>query len=448
VRIESIRPSPENEKLYGRILEDDPEVVALANSIRDHGVKEPLVVSGDRWIISGHKRYAACRLLGLQTVPARFLRNISREKNRSRFVKLLREMNRQRVKTRNQLLRETAIDVDPKQAYASLIEHRRASEIRILDTMPLRGWKARKRISRAKAPFLDAVKGILDERRAWWPVSDRQIHYALLNDPPLKHAGKPDAVYDNTAPSYKALVDLLTRARLEGKIPMSAIADPTRPVTIWKAWGNVQTYLTKELDEFGKGYWRDLMQTQPNHVEIVAEKNTIASVVQEVAARYVIPFTIGRGFCSLPPRYEMAKRFRKSGKERFVLLILSDFDPDAEEIAHSLARSLRDDFRINKVHPVKVALTADQVAKFNLPPRMQAKKTSTNYKRFVQEHGDTVHELEALEPDTLQDLLADAIDSVIDTDKFNHELDQEKQDAAFLEGVRLTMKSALGGDLK
>lgn len=265
----------------------------------------------------------------------------------------------------------------------------------------------------------------------------------MLNNPPLIHASKPDSTYVNTKQSYKTLVDLLTRARLERLIPMQAIADETRPVTIWDVHRDPQSFIRREMDRFLKRYWRDLMQSQPNHVEIVGEKNTIAPMIRPVAARYCIPMTIGRGFCSLRPRFDMAERFRKSGKQKFVLLILSDFDPDGEEIAHSLARSLRDDFRVREVQPVKVALTAGQVEEFDLPPIMQAKETSANYKRFVRKHGEDVFELEALEPEDLQSILQETIDSVIDIEAFNHEIDQEKQDAAFLEGTRRTVQRVL-----
>jgi hypothetical protein len=120
------------------------------------------------------------------------------------------------------------------------------------------------------------------------------------------------------------------------------------------------------------------MQSQPNHVEIVGEKNTIAPIIKPVAARYCIPCTLGRGYCSTPPKHDMAQRYRKSGKGKLLLLILSDFDPDGEEIAHSLARSLRDDFDIPEVEPIKVALTAAHVREFNLPPMLQAKESSAN----------------------------------------------------------------------
>jgi len=74
---------------------------------------------------------------------------------------------------------------------------------------------------------------------------------------------------------------------------------------------------------------------------------------------------------------------------------------NGEEIAHSFARSLRDDFGVQpaKIQPIKVCLTADQVAELDLVPIMSAKESSANYDRFVQEQGsEDVHELEAVGP--------------------------------------------------
>ena len=441
--IDEIRPSPENAKLYRPVDRNDPDVKALAKSIREHGLQEPLVVTRDGWIISGHRRHVAARLAGLKTVPCR-VHPIRREGDRDQFVRLLREFNRQRVKSFDEKLREEVVSVDPEEAYRSLIAHREEMAAVEVDELFIRERKRRPKISAAKVPFLEAVKRVIESQRRFWPLSDRRIHYALLNDPPLIHASKPKSTYDNTKRSYKALVDSVTRARLEGLIPMQAIADETRPVTIWDVHGDPQGFVRREMDGFLKGYWRDLMQSQPDHVEIVGEKNTIAPTIKPVAERYCIPMTIGRGFCSLRPRFDMAQRFRKSGKQRFVLLILSDFDPDGEEIAHSLARSLRDDFDVDEVKPVKVALTADQVEDYDLPPIMQAKVTSSNYARFANEHGEDVFELEALAPEDLQAILQETIDSVIDIEAFNHEIDQEKQDAAFLERTRRTVSSVLG----
>ena len=162
----------------------------------------------------------------------------------------------------------------------------------------------RSEISEAKGPFLQAIIGVLRERRDFLPLSVRQVHYALLNDPPLKHASKPDSTYKNDLQSYKALDDLLTRARLAGNIGMDAIADETRPFVSWSLNNSVADFIRKELDECFTGYWRNLMQSQINQVEIVVEKNTVLGVVKPVAMKYCIPITSGRGYCSLPPRYE------------------------------------------------------------------------------------------------------------------------------------------------
>lgn len=252
------------------------------------------------------------------------------------------------------------------------------------------------------------------------------------------------SVYANDLKSYKALTDLLTRARLYGAIPFEAIADPTRPVTIWEVHRDCQSFMRRELGRFLRNYWRDLMQSQPNHIEIIGEKNTVAPILESVAGEYCIPLTIGRGYCSLPPRYEMAKRFLRSGKSALILLMVSDFDPDGEEIAASFARSMRDDFGTQRVEPVKVALTAAQVAQFGLPPGMIAKKSSAHHAKFTGKYGQNVYELEALPPETLQALLRQAIDSVIAVDAFNHELDEEKQEAADLERTRRRAHRAIG----
>src|SRR4051812_15332607 len=92
---------------------------------------------------------------------------------------------------------------------------------------------------------------------------------------------------------------------------------------------------------------------------------------------------------------------------------------------------------------MKVALTGDQAIDHDLPPVMTAKVSSVHHDKFVDKHGENVFELEALPPNVLQEILRDAIDSVIDIDAFNAELEEEKKDAAYLGGVRNTVHQAL-----
>lgn len=61
--VESLKPHPENAKIYG-----DLDVGDLVESIRDNGLKEPIVVNQGT-IISGHRRAQACKELGINLIP-------------------------------------------------------------------------------------------------------------------------------------------------------------------------------------------------------------------------------------------------------------------------------------------------------------------------------------------------------------------------------------------
>ena len=217
---------------------------------------------------------------------------------------------------------------------------------------------------------------------------------------------------------------------------MTAIADETRPVNLWDVHPNTRPFIRQDLDAFWKGYRRDKQQTQPDHIEIIGEKNTVASILRPVASEFGIPLTMARGYSSLPPRYEVFKRYQASGREKLILLIASDFDPDGEEICHSFARSMRDDFGVKDVRAVKVALTQNQVRRLSLVPNMTAKQGSANYRKFADRYGEQVFELEALPATELQRLLHEAVDSVLDTDAYNAEIEAEKADADFLLNAR------------
>ena len=72
----NVRPSPENDQIYRPVDSSDPQIVALADSIRNdpRGIREPLIVSTDGYIVSGHRRHCAAMVVGLAMVPCIRLR--------------------------------------------------------------------------------------------------------------------------------------------------------------------------------------------------------------------------------------------------------------------------------------------------------------------------------------------------------------------------------------
>ena len=439
--VNKISPSPENALLYHPVTPDDPATIELANSIAERGVLEPIVISEDGYIISGHRRHCAARIAGLTEVPCRKMRGVRRgdgEKADDGFLRLLREHNRSRIKSRDELLREAIIRVDPEKAHRALTAYRRRKSKITASPIEVRDVGRRCEISEAKTEFLRAVHQIIHEQEEFWPLSLRQIHYQLLNNPPLIHSSKPGSRYRNDPASYHRLVDLVTRARHEGWIDYEVIDDPTRPVTTWDVHPNLSSYYGQQVEDLLCGYSRDLLQSQPNQIELVVEKNTLRNIVSPVAAEFCIPLTIGRGQCSTRPLYNIAERYKKSGKAKLVILAVSDLDPDGDAIAHSLGQRLRDDFNIRDVAVVKTALTMKQITELKLPKKYErAKVNSPNYSRFVNTYRtDFVWELEAVDPKTLQKLIADTIDGVIDRKAYNAEVAQERADAAHNAAVR------------
>jgi hypothetical protein len=73
---------------------------------------------------------------------------------------------------------------------------------------------------------------------------------------------------------------------------------------------------------------------------------------------------------------------------------------------------------------------------------MQAKEGSSNYGKFVSQHGHDVFELEAVPPKWLQDRLREAILSVLDVDALNREKEQERADQHGLLEMRRKMIEA------
>ena len=438
-----LQVADENRLLYDSFAPDQADDLALFRSIKRDGIREPLHISQDGVVLSGHRRLACARLLELPTIPCIVHNEITwADMTCDDRLSILAAFNRQREKSHAERLREAMLEVDPDAAHERLRRDRVTRNQNVVEGNVILGAR-RKRARITTRGFLEAAKRVIESERDYWPLTVRRVHYLLLNDPPLRHDKKPDSVYRNDSESYRALTGLLTRARLVGEIPHESIDDETRPILTPYTWQNPADFITAETMQFLKYYSRDLLRGQTNHVEILVEKNAIRKHVERVAVEYGIPCTTTRGYSSLPPRWKMVQRFCGSGKSHLVLLVLSDFDPDGEEIAASFSRSIRDDFGLEEVVAHKVALSGKDVRDYGLPADMTAKTTSANYEKFVAKHGIHVAELDAAPVTLLQEKLRDAIEGFLDMDLFRAEIVKEKEDAVFITATKKLVMTAI-----
>jgi hypothetical protein len=463
-RVASLLPSPENERLY-RAVEDDPDIVALAKSIKLNGLNEPLIVTADNYIVSGHRRRAALERIGQVWVPCRVLPVRRDSMPTDRYIALLRDHNRQRNKTVAEQLHEEVVDIDPEQAHLRLRERRLKSvyapEYNGVQVLQIEGDKRRYNISEDKADHVKYInKIVFEERRKYWPLSVRGVHYPLLNFKFIRgyywppegkpgHGAKRTLWYANDDNSYQATSDLITRLRLNGSIPWEAFDDPTRPLKEFHPFANAREFVRQEAERLLDGYWRDYLQTQPNYIEVVCEKNTIYHMVLSVTEKYQIWTMSGRGFNSIDPWHDIYERYLASGKRRLIVIVLSDYDPEGEMIPHVGGRTLLGDFGVPRddLTIIKAGVTREQIDRYQLPSMNFAKESSSNRDWFVRRNGgdDTVWELEAMEPADMCGDLDNTIRNVIDIDLFNREVEAEKEDAAYLEAERKRIMKALKG---
>lgn len=77
VRIDDIIPYENNPRRNEKAVE------AVANSIREFGFKNPIIVDENMVIISGHTRRLAAIRLGLETVPVTIARDLTEEQVRA-----------------------------------------------------------------------------------------------------------------------------------------------------------------------------------------------------------------------------------------------------------------------------------------------------------------------------------------------------------------------------
>jgi hypothetical protein len=263
-RVASLKPSPENQLLY-RPVDQDPDIDRLAESIRKNGC-DALTITADGYIVSGHRRREALQRIGQEFVRCRVLHVRRDSMTQDEYVVLLRSYNHQRNKTVAEQVREELVDIDPAETHRRLRERRDKSvfapEHNGVQALEIEGAKKRYNISDDKADHVKHILQIVRERRPYWPLSVRGVHYPLLNYDFLRNL-RLRLRYKNDDNSYQATSDLITRLRLNGTIPWKAFDDGTRPLKEFPAFTNVRDFIQHEAANLFDGYWRDLLQSQP-----------------------------------------------------------------------------------------------------------------------------------------------------------------------------------------
>lgn len=449
--IERLTSPSENWEIYRKITADDEATWHLVEGIKKEGILEPIVIDQEGVIVSGNRRTLAAKTAGLEHVPCRVLDMRYSELTHEERLRLLAKYNAdQRKKSTEEEIREAIASVDEDDIAQHLQERQKKTwnKVNILDDENdvIPNQKAvRRDPSKRRSQFLDAIKQVIEAEAEFLPLSLRAVHYRLCNFSFLRDTSNPESLYRNDEPSYKALSRTLTDARVLGHVPWDAIFDQTRPVSAWETWRSVSGYLRDQTENMFANYWRDLMATQPMHVEIMVEKMTVLPMLKPIAMDYTIPILAARGYGSIDARNEMRVRYARSGKGHLLVLCVTDLDPEGVNIPEQLGGSLTDDLKIPREDFTirRVALNPDQIERLNIPTSLEAKESSTRFKAFQDQYGGNAYELESLPTAELQNILRASIEQAIDMDAFTEEQESESKDRTKLIAAGKIARSAI-----
>src|SRR5882762_9876049 len=81
VDVASLRPHPSNPRLHSK-----KQIRKIAESIRAFGFRMPVVIDASSRLISGHARIEACKLLGIDRVPALRVTDLSEDQLRALMI--------------------------------------------------------------------------------------------------------------------------------------------------------------------------------------------------------------------------------------------------------------------------------------------------------------------------------------------------------------------------
>ncbi len=254
--------------------------------------------------------------------------------------------------------------------------------------------------------IIDQAYSILE---AYHPMTLRQVYYQLVST----------QVIENNRGAYQSVSNALVDARLEGLIPWSWIEDRLRQPAIYNGY--------KDPAEFAwymkYSYSKDIWPTQPRRLEAWLEKDALSGIFNKVCSHYQVTLNVGRGYDGWDSIHNAASRYGDGSN--WTVLYYGDFDPSGED----MVRSLRDRLDQLGSHPEirKVALSMDDVVRYDLPPNM-TKLTDTRRNAFVEKNGDVSVELDALLPEILEESLRTEIEKLLDMDAFRASQEQEAKD--------------------
>lgn len=257
-----------------------------------------------------------------------------------------------------------------------------------------------------------------DYQAQGYRLSLRQLYYQMV----------ARGLIENSQQSYKRLGELVNNARLAGHLDWDMIEDRGREMIAPPMWDSPAQIVQAAASQFAIDRW----EHQPNHVEVMVEKQALEGVLIPVCRELGIRFTANRGYSSSSTMYEAGKRLARAVVNKDVyILYLGDHDPSGIDMTRDVRERL-ELFSREQVEVQRLALNMDQIDDLQ-PPENPAKTTDSRYQAYIAEFGYSSWELDAIEPAALANIVRTAVANLRDEDEWQAALAREAEMRAELQ---------------
>jgi len=271
------------------------------------------------------------------------------------------------------------------------------------------GSKTKKKKGKKKSSSKKSgMSGSGKSRISWDPVVDKAIEYCKKT--PYKVTVRQifyhlvsSHILPNAKYYYENLSKKLVEARESGKLGFDEIEDRTRTIENYAAtyYMSPEEHFEYELEDFlNSEYTIPKNLYQKDLVIINLEKQALESVFRQVIPKQSnVIFLVGKGFNSVTQLYNLSELIKNHFPNKDVYLyIFSDWDKSGRKIEKNVIDKLKQ-YGVKFKKTERIALTKEQVKKYNLQPNMIAES----------DKGEG-YELDALDPMVLQDLVKKVVE--------------------------------------
>lgn len=274
------------------------------------------------------------------------------------------------------------------------------------------------RLNKSNKDKLIVINKIIEEySQQGYRLTLRQLYYQLVSRD----------IIANSLKEYASLSKLLVQGRMAGIVDWDAIEDRIRvPYIPYWVHG-----VSHAIQDTIVQYRLDRMENQDVYIEVWVEKDALSGVLRRITSQYHINLMVNRGYSSCTAMHDASERIkRKQDNKKCYILYLGDHDPSGVDMVRDI-RDRLEEFGA-EAEVMRIALTQEQIKKYNPPPN-PAKITDSRAKNYIAQFGNTSWEVDALNPDTLHKIIKKSVEELIDADRFNAKIEQEKEDKKILE---------------